>query len=288
MRSLRVVHRTSYEYRVPVALGPHRLMLRPRESRDMRLVSYALDVSPDARVTWSQDVAGNAVATAGFAAPAARLMIESHARIELRAPDWPVFSISGHAASYPFLYSDDDWLDLGPLTQPVHEGAGGRLSAWVERFVRSRPTDTLSLLRDIAAGIPAQVAYRAREDEGTQTPATTLDLGTGSCRDFAVLLAEAVRLLGFGARLVSGYLFDAGGALTGSAGPGSTHAWAEIFVPGAGWITFDPTNRSVGAANLVPVAVARGMEQVAPVTGSFAGPPDALEGMRVSVDVALE
>ena len=285
MTALSVLHRTAYAYGEPVSLGPHRMMLRPRESRDLRLVSYALELSPRAQVAWSQDVAGNAIATARFDAPAERLVIESRARIEIHAPDWPVFPISADAASYPFLYSDDDWIDLGALTRPEHEDAGGRLSAWVEGFVRGRPTDTLSLLRDIAAGIPAQIAYAPREQEGTQAPAETLDLGTGSCRDFSVLLAEAVRLLGFGARLVSGYLHDAGG-LTGSAGPGSTHAWTEVFVPGAGWITFDPTNRSVGGANLVPVAVARGMAQAAPVAGSFVGPPGALSGMEVTVEVS--
>ena len=107
--------------------------------------------------------------------------------------------------------------------------------------------------------------YQSREQEGTQGPLDTLDRGWGSCRDFAMLFAEAVRTLGFGARIVSGYLYNPNQDRTGSAGAGSTHAWAEVYVPGAGWITFDPTNRSVGGFNLIPVAVARDIRQAMPV-----------------------
>ena len=135
----------------------------------------------------------------------------------------------------------------------------GRVSAWAAGFVRGNPTDTLALLKDLNAGISANASYEAREDEGTQTPARTLDLGRGSCRDFAVLFVEAARALGFGARLVSGYIFRP--RCRGRTG--TTHAWAEVFLPGAGWITFDPTNRQLGGFNLIPVAVARDLSQAA-------------------------
>ena len=149
----------------------------------------------------------------------------------------------------------------------------------------ARPTDTLSLLKDISNGITAGISYQSRETEGTQGPLETLDRGWGSCRDFAVLFAEATRTLGFGARLVSGYLFNPSGNEIGSADSGSTHAWVEVFVPGAGWIPFDPTNRSVGSTNLIPVAVARRIQQVAPVTGSFHGRPADVLSMDVTVHV---
>jgi transglutaminase-like putative cysteine protease len=153
--------------------------------------------------------------------------------------------------------------------------------------VRSNPTDTLSLLKDLSAGVSAWISYQSRDDEGTQAPLQTLDRGWGSCRDFAVLFAEAARSLGFGARLVSGYLFNSDAGVTGSSGAGSTHAWAEIYVPGAGWITFDPTNRSVGGFNLIPVAVARDIAQVVPVAGSFVGMTDAFSGMAVEVSITV-
>jgi transglutaminase-like putative cysteine protease len=286
MPLLTATHRTTYAYRYPVALGPHRLMLRPRETRDLRLISHELDIAPEAEITWSQDVVGNSIASATFQAETDRLTIDSTAQLELSASAWPVFAISASAIEYPFLYSNDEWTDLGALTRPQYEDSDSRFSQWVEGFVAHRPTDTLSLLKDISNGVSAQISYQSRDDEGTQSPLQTLDRGWGSCRDFAVVLAEAARTLSLGARIVSGYLFDPEKDLVGSAGAGSTHAWVEIYIPGAGWITFDPTNRSLGSKNLIPVAVARDIRQTVPVSGSFVGMSDALVGMSVEVSVS--
>ena len=285
MPLLNVSHRTEYRYAAPVALGPHRLMLRPRETNELRLLSFELELLPKARVTWAHDVAGNSIATAGFSGLTDALVVESRMIVDLIAPAWPVFDIAAAAQHYPFRYSDEDWIDLGALARPQYVDVVGRLSDWVEGFVMTRPTDTLSLLKDISAGVSACINYQSREVEGTQGPLETLDRGWGSCRDIAVLFAEAVRTLGFGARIVSGYLWIASTELLGSTGAGSTHAWVEVFVPGAGWIAFDPTNRSMGSANLVPVAAARHISQVAPVTGSFHGRSGDLLGMTVAVAV---
>lgn len=260
-------------------------MLRPRETRDLILTMFDLEISPPARVDWSHDVAGNAIAIANFDVKTDTLSIRSHTTAVLKAPDWPVFPIAASATSYPFLYSAEDWTDLGALSTPQYADDAGRLSNWVEQFVMRRPTDTLSLLKDVSNGITAQITYEIRESEGTQGPLETLDRGYGSCRDFAVLFAEAIRTLGFGTRLVSGYLYDPSDDRHGSAGSGSTHAWVEVFVPGAGWIPFDPTNRSVGSANLITVAVARNISQVAPVTGSFQGEDTDVHAMEVVVRV---
>jgi len=263
-------------------------MLRPRESRDLRLISYDLTLTPAAMVTWAHDVFGNAVATATFQTVTDTLVISSIADLQLDAAAWPVFSMAASAISYPFRYSDDEWTDLGALTIPQYPDPSGRLRAWAQEFVRSSPTDTLALLKDLSAGVSAWISYRSREDEGTQSPTETLDRGWGSCRDFAVLFAEAARSLGFGARIVSGYLYNPDQDRVGSEGAGSTHAWAEVYVPGAGWITFDPTNRSVGGFNLIPVAVARDVRQAMPVAGSFVGMTDAFQGMWVEVRVTSE
>lgn len=284
MVGLRIQHRTVYGYRRAVTLGPHRLLLRPREGRDVRLLSSDIVTTPEATTTWARDVHGNAVATATFAAPTDRLVIEGTTRVELSAAPYPVFDIAASAIAYPFRYSDDEWTDLGALAAQQHPDDGG-LRAWARRFVAATPTDTLSLLRDLSAGVADDVAYAAREDEGTQAPQRTLALGRGSCRDLATLLVEAARSLGFGARIVSGYLHDPTRTLLGSADAGSTHAWAEVYVPGAGWITFDPTNRRMGGANLIPVAVARDVRQAMPIVGSYLGAADAFEGMTVEVDV---
>lgn len=260
-------------------------MLRPRETRDLSLTCFDLEISPEARIDWSHDVAFNAVATAQFDTMTDALSIRSRAQVDLRAPVWPVFPIAADAASYPFAYAPDDRTDLGALAMPQYADDTGRLRGWVEGFVMARPTNTLSLLKDIGSGITSGISYQSRETEGTQGPLETLHRGWGSCRDFAVLFAEAVRTLGFGARIVSGYLFNPSGNLIGSADAGSTHAWVEVFVPGAGWISFDPTNRSVGSTNLIPVAVARKIDQVAPVSGSFHGRSADVLSMDVRVDV---
>jgi transglutaminase-like putative cysteine protease len=286
MLTVRIHHRTLYRYHRPVVLGPHRVMLRPRESCDLRLISLDLTASPAATLTWAEDVFGNAVATANFPTATDTLCIDSRLTIELHALPWPVFAIAASAISYPFRYTDEDWTDLGALAVRQYPDPTGRLADWARGFVFGPPTDTLSLLKDLCAGVSAWVAYRSRDDEGTQSPIQTLDQGWGACRDFAVLFAEAARSLGFGARIVSGYLFDPDGCLAGSTQAGSTHAWAEIYVPGAGWITFDPTNRGVGGHNLIPVAVARDITQVAPVSGSYQGSPDAFAEMSVTVRIA--
>jgi transglutaminase-like putative cysteine protease len=284
--TLRIQHKTVYSYRQPVRLGPHRLLLRPRESRDLRLLSSEIRLTPAAAaIIWSEDVFGNAVAVASFEGATDALTIESEVALNLGGEPWPVFPVAASAMSYPFLYADGEWTDLGALAVQQHDDPAGRLGAWTRGFVRSHPTDTLALLKDLSAGVPAWVSYQSRDEEGTQTPLQTLDRGWGSCRDFALLFAEAARSLGFGARLVSGYLFNSDEGVIGSSGPGSTHAWAEVYVPGAGWITFDPTNRSVGGLNLIPVAVARDIAQVAPVAGSFVGATDAFFGMSVEVSV---
>lgn len=260
-------------------------MLRPRESRDLKLLTNEVTIFPEAVVSWAQDVSGNHVATATFHASARALTITSVSELQLDAAAWPIFPIAFSALSYPFQYSDDESTDLGALTAPQEADAGGRLLAWTRSFLRSQPTDTLALLKDLSLGVAAAINYQSREEEGTQTPVQTLERGWGSCRDFAVLFVEAARALGLGARIVSGYLYNPDLTLTGSGAAGSTHAWAEVFIPGAGWITFDPTNRSVGGFNLIPVAVGRHIRQVAPVSGHFFGAQNALTKLTVEADV---
>ena len=285
MGVLSIRHKTTYRYREPVRLGPHRLMLRPRESRDVRLLTSTLEVTPAASIAWANDVFGNAVATVHFTDLTDTLAVESRAEVELAAVPWPVFDIAGSAIRFPFFYSREETTDLGPLAVPQYFDPAGRLAEWARGFVHGAETDTLALLKDMVAGAVAGIGYQSREEEGTQTPLQTIDRGWGSCRDFAVLFAEAARCLGFGARIISGYLYNPDQQAAASNGAGSTHAWAEIFLPGAGWVTFDPTNRAVGGYNLIPLAVGRVIAQVMPMTGTFLGMTDAYQGMSVEVQV---
>jgi len=286
LTQISIHHRTTYHYRTPLKFGPHRLLLRPRESHNLRLFSHDLHISPAAKVTWAHDVPGNTVATAVFSEASDQLVIDSVARLALDVDRWPVFDIAASAAYYPFLLTEDDMVDLGALRLQSYLDSEGELRSWAEGFVAGNPTGSLALLKDICAGVAARISYEVREEEYTQSPQETLARNRGSCRDFAALFVDAVRSLGFGARIVSGYLFDPDRDAIGSTDTGSTHAWAEVYLPGAGWITFDPTNRSVGGFNLVPVAVARHIRQTIPVSGSFTGNRDLFDRMEVTVDVA--
>jgi transglutaminase-like putative cysteine protease len=259
-------------------------MLRPRDGYELKISSHRISTCPDADLNWSNDVFGNVVTIATFHAPANTLIVESTAEVDVLAPVWPVYNISPRVTTYPFYYSAEEWTDLGALAAPGYIDRVGRLRAWAQGYVAGPSTDTLSLLQDLNIGVSTWVAYQSREDEGTQSPTETLDRTWGSCRDLAVLFVEAVRCLGLGARLVSGYLWNSE-ASVGSSDRGSTHAWAEVFLPGAGWIPFDPTNRTMGGANLIPVGVGRNISQVNPVAGSFVGASDAFLSMEVDVDV---
>jgi hypothetical protein len=273
MPSVTITHATVYHYRTEVPLGPHRLMLRPRETRDLSLTSFDLEISPEARIDWSHDVAGNAVATAQFDTNTTMLSIRSRTRVDLRAPVWPVFPIAAAAASYPFVYSPDDWTDLGALAVPQYADDTGRLSRWVERFVMARPTDTLSLLKDISNGITAGISYQSRETEGTQGPLETLDRGWGSCRDFAVLFAEAVRTLGFGARLCP----DICSIPRESGWIGGCRFHARLGRGVRSRSGLDPVrpDQQIGRLHQSHSRRRRRrIQQVAPVSGSFHGRPD--------------
>ena len=288
MTVLDVRHTTVYRYSRPVVLGDHRLMLRPRDSHDLRLIKTNLICSPAASLRWMHDVFGNSVAIASFREPTTELRIESDLLLETYAVERPPFEITPEARSYPFVYSADDRIDLGRMLERQYPDPRDRLGSWARGFVRSNPTDTSALLADLNNGVAAQISYQSRESEGTQTPVETLNRGWGSCRDLAVLLIEAARSLGFGARVVTGYLYRASADGPGAIGAGTTHAWADIYVPGSGWIAYDPTNGTIGGHDLIRVAVTRDISQAVPISGSFVGTPGSYLGMTVDVTVASD
>jgi transglutaminase-like putative cysteine protease len=286
---LNVRHTTVYRYRRPVTLGDHRLMLRPRDSHDLRLIQTNLTLSPPATLRWIHDVFGNSIAIASFAEPATELRIESSLQLETYTVEQPAFQIAPEAVSYPFIYSADDRIDLGRMLERHHPDPADRLGSWARGFIHSNPTNTWALLADLNSGVAAWISYQSRETEGTQTPIETLNRGWGSCRDLAVLLIESARSLGFGARIVTGYLYNASAdARTAAIGAGTTHAWADIYLPGAGWIAYDPTNGTIGGRDLIRVAVTRDISQAVPIAGSFVGMPDDYLGMTVDVAVVAE
>jgi transglutaminase-like putative cysteine protease len=288
MKLLTVRHATTYRYDAPVTFGQHRLMLRPRDSHDLRLVGAELALSPPGKLRWLHDVFGNSVALVDFEEPAAALSIVSTLTIERYALARLDFPIAPEAESYPFMHSADDRSDLGRLRERHYPDPRGLVEEWARQFILETPTNTFNLLATMNAAIRGSFDYQAREEEGTQSPVETLETKSGTCRDYALLFIEAARALGFGARFVSGYLYDP--ALDGGdamQGAGATHAWAEVYLPGAGWVEFDPTNGLIAGENLVRVAVTRDPAQAAPIGGSYFG-EGKFAGMEVDVTVRAE
>lgn len=293
----RVRHVTRYHYARPVEFGQHRAMVRPHETPDLRLLNMTVEARPAAAVRWIHDVFSNAVTLFDFADSAEVLEIEARFDIVRTSFEDADFPLEGHARTFPFSYSDHEQLDLGPLCAPCHEDADGAVEAFTQRFVTESGGDTWALLTQMTAAIRAELTYLRREEPGVQPPAQTLALGTGSCRDYAELMCEAVRRLGFAARFVTGYLYDPaldsagyaeGGAAPGEVtGAGLTHAWVQVFLPGAGWIEFDPTNGAVASGNLIRTGVGRTPQQVAPLSGSYMGSPEDALGLEVSVDISM-
>ncbi|HME37580.1 MAG TPA: transglutaminase family protein [Steroidobacteraceae bacterium] len=289
---LRVSHRTVYRYRRPVVLGPHRLMCRPRDSHDLRLLDTGLTITPQpSELRWMHDVFGNSIAIATFADSAAELVFESTFRAEHFPLPPRTLAIDGYAAALPLSYSAAEAMDLGSCKSRHYADPEHRLDAWVRRLLDRTPGfATLDVLMAMNGAIKSEFAYMRREEVGVQTPLQTLELGAGSCRDFAVFMMDAVRCLGIAAQFVSGYLYDealldAGGGLVGG---GATHAWIQVYLPGVGWVEFDPTNALVGGRNLIRVAVAREAEQAAPLAGSFTGAADDFLELQVAVEVMAE
>jgi transglutaminase-like putative cysteine protease len=272
MRRLKIVHRTYYNFPGAVQLAPHRLLLRPRESHDLHIEASTLETSPPATLRWHRDAYDNSVAIASFDATATQLAILSEVIVQ-HYVDAPLdFMVSEHAVQYPFEYEADASAILQPYLLNPSPSDKAALRVWLERFWRpGEAVQTYALLQRLCLGINQTLAYQAREEPGVQSVAETLGRGTGSCRDFANLFMAAARSLGLAARFVSGYLH----APASGWNFGATHAWAEVYLPGAGWKGFDPTIGEVASSKHIAVAVAHLPESVPPVAGSFFGPPGA-------------
>jgi len=286
MALLTVRHLTIYRYSEPVGLGEHRMMFRPRESHDLRLIESKLKITPaPASLRWIHDVFDNSVAVATFDGETSELRFDSSVTLEHVETALPDYPLEEYATTYPFRYSDDELPDLGCAL--AHQYPCDEVRRWVKQFLGASPgtIGTMDLLRCITHGIKKDFLYERRSEKGVQSPNQTLASRRGSCRDFAVLMMEAVRSLGLAARFVSGYIFVPHAQATRTHGGGATHAWMQAYLPGAGWIDFDPTNSIVGNRNLIRVAVAWDPKQVLPLWGTFAGSASSFLGMDVTVSV---
>jgi len=290
-RVLEVQHTTTYRYAQPVRFGEHRVMFRPRSGHDIRVIDASVDVNVAAGIDWIQDTQSNWVTLVTPSVPAEQLRIGCRVRLSHRGVRGiNELPLAPHARRWPFDYTPDERRDLGALLERHYPDPDGRLFEWCRPFLAPtvRP-DTRELLTAIALAIKSGLAYEMREQPGTQSPDETLRRGAGTCRDFALLMMEVVRRLGMAARFVSGYLYDPsvdnadGEAVIGA---GATHAWLHVYLPGAGWVPFDPTNALFGGSSLIRVAYARDPDLATPVAGRWFGNPDDMRGMEVSVRVS--
>ena len=284
MQRLKVCHLTEYRFVEVVTLKPHRLLLRPREGHDVHIVDSRLEISPQQHtVKWHRDVYNNSVAVVSFSEAAASLSILSEVTLEHYEQAPLDFLVEDYAVDYPFQYQDNEQPDLAPYQQAIYLADGIAVENWLRGQGMSPGQggmQTYAMLDRMCKTIAENFAYVVREEPGVQSPQQTIASGSGSCRDYATLFIEAARQLGLACRFVSGYLH----APSTEVGNASTHAWAEVYLPGAGWKGFDPTGGEVTGSQHIPVAVARDPEAVPPVAGSFIG---SLQMPTLTVDVRV-
>lgn len=290
---LQVRHVTRYRYARAVAFGNHKAMFRPHESNDLRLTSFEINTNPASTHHWMHDVFSNSKVIMDFegTAPSDTLEIVCEFNVVRSSVHEPKFPIADFARRYPFVYPAEQWPDLVALIRPEYDAPTGEVKNWARNFVEGANGNSWAILETINNAIHNDFEYKRREEPGIQAPRETLDGGVGSCRDFAVLMLEAVRQLGFAARFVTGYLYDPLTDQTDAEGrhslqgSGATHAWVQVFLPGAGWIEFDPTNGLIASGHLIRTGVARLPAQAVPLEGSFEGAKGDFLGMDVSVEV---
>ena len=288
MQHLTVDHKTTYRYSKAVEFGEHRLMFRPRDSHDLRLLDARLTISPTAEVRWGYDVFGNSVAAASFAEPADELYFQSIIVIERYPLIAPEFAIEPFARTLPFSYPAREAPDLGRTIERHYSDPKRVVTEWARRFLNADGmTDTEDFLIAVTGAIKSEFRYEERYEPGVQSPVETLSRSAGTCRDYALFMMEAVRSVGLATRFVSGYLYDPSidGTQSEIQGAGATHAWVQVYLPGSGWIEFDPTNGTYGGHNLVPIAVAREPAQAMPVSGTYDGQSEDFIEMSVEVSV---
>ena len=295
MAILSIHHLTRYRYRNPVVLGEHRMMFRPLESYDQRVLSAELAISPEpSQLRQVHDVFGNCVGVAQFREPAKELVFDSN--VVLEHSPLPAFAgvdgeVEPYAGAIPFAYSRDDMPDLLRSMERQHADPDRSLETWSRRFVNGgRSTNLQALLANITQAIHSDFRYAKRLYGAPQSPAETLASRSGTCRDFAVLMMESVRSLGLAAQFVSGYIYvppRSFGALQ-SVGGGHTHAWVRVYLPACGWVEFDPTNGIVGNADLIRVAIARDPRQALPLSGTWDGAAGDFIDMDVEVSVTSD
>lgn len=282
MHRLQIKHLTTYQFAEAVTFSPHRLLLTPRESHFVHIESAEFIISPEYQLEWQRDVYDNALVNVRFTQPGNRLSIESRVILQ-HYDDQPLdFLVADYAVRYPFRYQANELLDLTPYLSILFEQDQPQLKTWLQQFwMTGQIVETYLLLEWINKAIATGFRYQQRETAGVQSPTETLSSGAGCCRDFATLFIEACHCLGLAARFVSGYQHSP----TLPPEQGATHAWAEVYLPGAGWKGFDSTSGLLAGNSHIAVAVSRNPEAIPPISGAFQAASAHPPLMTVSVDV---
>ena len=282
MKRIQINHSTTYQYPAPVQLGPHTMMIRPRSGHDLRIEQAQLTISPHCNVKWHRDIYSNSVAVASFLEPATSLSIHSHVIVHHFEAEPLNFLVDEKAVMFPFHFDPQERVDLVPYQTLCFPSDSPVLRDWLQQFWRPGQTiETYVLLDNINKSIVQNFQYHMREEPGVQRPSETLRKGSGSCRDFATLFIESCRYFGLAAQFVSGYL----NCPDTVQGHGSTHAWSEVYLPGAGWKGFDNTSGIVVGHDHIAMAVSRHPADVPPIAGSYQSAAVFTPTMEVIVDV---
>ncbi len=285
MPILSITHVTAYHYHQPVAFGEHRMMLLPRDDDDQKVIRSEIEITPrPTQLAWTRDIFGNHVAIADFAGRAAELRFVSNIRLRHATAGFRATDIADFARTYPFAYAAEDWPALERFARPPYPHR--ELDRWSAAFFgKDGSADTYKLLVDMTRTIRRTFEHAARHEKGIQTPVQTLQLGRGSCRDLAMLMIAVLRARGIAARFVSGYLHLPDDDDDDDVAGGNTHAWVQVYVPGPGWVDFDPSGGGVGNQNLIRVAVAHHPREAIPLQGTWFGAASDHLAMKVAVKV---
>jgi transglutaminase-like putative cysteine protease len=284
-----VEHVTTYKYASPVTFGVHRAMFLPRSGPYGRILSYSATTNLASRVRWIIDALSNVVTVIDIDEPGSELSFAFRMRgIHYGVAEAEAFPVEARAEAVPVQYTPDEWNDLSVYLRPHAEDADGSVASWAKAFIAGEQNRAMDVIHRMLDTIGATFHYQARESEGTQSPGETLRSRSGTCRDYAWLMIEALRRIGFACRFITGYIYDAAldtGDASGITGSGATHAWVQVYLPGAGWLHYDPTNRITGGLDLIPVAIARHPAQAIPLQGSWFGAAGDFRGMSVKVAI---
>ena len=280
MLRLRIKHRTSYSYERPVSFGRHRLVLRPREGHDLRIDDMKLEIEPAHRIMWVRDVFGNSVALLDLTEDASSLTIVSDVLVH-RSSHFPAQQIhEPFRVPYPVTYDPLEITVSSAYQTLSYPEDSGSLRPWLDANLDIDRADAEGNMLALCALIHNKITYQRRSEKGVQSPAVTLELASGSCRDMATLMMDCARVLGIAARFASGYLHCA----ASMAGHASTHAWTEVYMPSLGWRGFDPTMGEPTSLRHVATGVSNHPRGVMPISGLFIGAGRDYKEMRVEVE----